>query len=337
MSKKTRSWAEAATETASAAVKRARRLAGSLPEAPLGLDIVARQYLATNYKVNDKHNGVPSAMYDKFKARLVDAVGEGFDMGDYQGFADAEQFAEAHWRATGFSRADNTRGTYAADIWLRDRGNGRGVREGPVLAALRQALLDNPAAPSLFKPETIPAEKVDLLEYLHETRASATEPPAAQDDDGAKWRKVVRMFNGLKRSDDPAVVLEPLVLLWDLVSIEEEEEEAAGSTRRAHHPSSTPMLRASPRVTRSQLEGGGTEMHYIKRAAAAQICIELCGSLQKTACMLVLCHIFWFLCAPKLKYVSALSSISNYTDQRVQARTFSHPRFHARAPWHVGT
>lgn len=185
------------------------------------------------------------------------------------------------------------------------------------MSELRQALLDDPAAPSLFKPETIPTEKVDLLELLRETRESAAEPPSAQDDDGAKWRAVCKMFKGLKRSDDPAVVLHELVPLWELVCKEDNEEEASAADGKRHaHPLSTPMLRAAPRVTRSS--GGGIEVHHIKRAAAAQICVELCGSPQTTACVLVLCHIFWFLCVPKQKYLSSLSSISNYTDQRIQ-------------------
>ena len=188
MGKKTRTWTEVAADTASSFSKKVKRFAGNLAQAPLGLDIVARQYLATNYRVKDYHDGSPTAMYSGFKARLVDALGEGFDLSAYQGFAHAEQFAKAHWRDTGFSRADNTRGVYAANIWLRDRGNGLGTRESPVMSELRQALLDDPAAPSLFKPETIPTEKVDLLELLRETRESAAEPPSAQDDDGAKWR-----------------------------------------------------------------------------------------------------------------------------------------------------
>ena len=148
-------------------VKRFMAITGNLSAPPLGLTEVARQWVATNYKVRAYHNGDAEAMYGRFKEALADAIGDGLNITEYQGFANAEQFQRAHWFSTGFSKQGaGTRSNYATDLWARDRGNGAGVKEGPVLAALRRELLEHPDARRLFSANDIPTQKVDLLEFL---------------------------------------------------------------------------------------------------------------------------------------------------------------------------
>ena len=76
--------------------------------------------MATNYKVRAYHNGDAEAMYGRFKEALADAIGDGLNITEYQGFANAEQFHREHWGRTGFSQQGaGTRSNYAKDLWAR--------------------------------------------------------------------------------------------------------------------------------------------------------------------------------------------------------------------------
>jgi len=147
MNRQKRPILEIVTSATRQVVKKFKTVTGNLSAPPLGLTEVARQWVATNYKVRAYHNGDAEAMYGRFKEALADAIGDGLNITEYQGFANAEQFQRAHWFSTGFSRQGaSTRSNYATDLWARDRGNGAGVKEGPVLAALRRELLEHPDA-----------------------------------------------------------------------------------------------------------------------------------------------------------------------------------------------
>ena len=157
MSRQKRPILEIVTSATRQVVKKFKTVTGNLSAPPLGLKEVARQWVATNYKVRAYHNGDAEAMYERFKEALADAIGDGLNITEYQGFANAEQFQRAHWFSTGFSRQGaSTRSNYATDLWARDRGNGTGVKEGPVLAALRRELLEHPDARRLFSANDIP-------------------------------------------------------------------------------------------------------------------------------------------------------------------------------------
>ena len=151
MNRQKRPILEIVTSATRQVVKKFKTVTGNLSAPPLGLKEVARQWVATNYRVRAYHNGDAEAMYERFKEALADAIGDGLNITEYQGFANAEQFQRAHWFSTGFSQQGaGTRSNYAKDLWARDRGNGAGVKEGPVLAALRRELLEHPDARRLF-------------------------------------------------------------------------------------------------------------------------------------------------------------------------------------------
>ena len=157
MSRQKRPILEIVTSATRQVVKKFKTVTGNLSAPPLGLKEVARQWVATNYKVHAYHNGDAEAMYGRFKEALADAIGDGLNITEYQGFANAEQFHREHWVRTGFSQQGaGTRSDYAKDLWARDRGNGAGVKEGPVLAALRRELLEHPDARRLFSANDIP-------------------------------------------------------------------------------------------------------------------------------------------------------------------------------------
>ena len=240
--------------------------------------------MATNYKVRAYHNGDAEAMYGRFKEALADAIGDGLNITEYQGFANAEQFQHAHWFSTGFSKQGAaTRSNYATDLWARDCGNGTGVKEGPVLAALRRELLEHPDARRLFSANDIPTEKVDLLEFLKQRRLAGEVLQVADDDntEAAELRRLKKLFK-LKPTDDASEELKVLVTVFQFVrGLPEEELELLDLTR-------PPKLRSNPKVARES--GGGLEVIGIKRAAAAQMTIECTGSPQKTALALVLSH-----------------------------------------------
>ena len=88
---------EIVTSATRQVVKKFKTVTGNLSAPPLGLKEVARQWVATNYKVHAYHNGDAEAMYGRFKEALADAIGDGLNITEYQGFANAEQFQRAHW------------------------------------------------------------------------------------------------------------------------------------------------------------------------------------------------------------------------------------------------
>jgi len=284
MSRQKRPILEIVTSATRQVVKKFKTVTGNLSAPPLGLKEVARQWVATNYKVRACHNGDAEAMYERFKEALADAIGDGLNITEYQGFANAEQFHREHWGRTGFSQQGaGTRSNYAKDLWARDRGNGAGVKEGPVLAALRRELLEHPDARRLFSANDIPTEKVDLLEFLKQRRLAGEVLQVADDDntEAAELRRLKKLFK-LKPTDDASEELKVLVTVFQFVrGLPEEELELLDLTR-------SPKLRSVPKVARES--GGGLEVIGIKRAAAAQMTIECTGSPQKTALALVLSH-----------------------------------------------
>ena len=67
MSRPKRPILEIVTSATRQVVKKFKTVTGNLSAPPLGLTEVARQWVATNYKVHAYHNGDAEAMYGRFK------------------------------------------------------------------------------------------------------------------------------------------------------------------------------------------------------------------------------------------------------------------------------
>ena len=72
MSRQKRPILEIVTSATRQVVKKFKTVTGNLSAPPLGLTEVARQWVATNYKVRAYHNGDAEAMYGRFKEALAD-------------------------------------------------------------------------------------------------------------------------------------------------------------------------------------------------------------------------------------------------------------------------